>query len=173
MLEIEEKIGEIDNKKLLDRFILKNPNPVLTVGIDGTVHYVNGAAGAFLEYWGVKKGEKIPQSLRHSIKSAVSQGNPKNLEIKVGNTTYSMVLYPLPGEDCVNLQGFDISYRVLAEEKLRMREKQYLSLSNLGRLSIRCKDFQAILEESARLIAQGLGTEFSTIAELMPDENLL
>jgi PAS domain S-box-containing protein len=173
LLEIEEKIGEIDNKKLLDRFILKNPNPVLTVGIDGTVHYVNGAAGAFLEYWGVKKGEKIPQSLRHSIKSAVSQGNPKNLEIKVGNTTYSMVLYPLPGEDCVNLQGFDISYRVQAEEKLRMREKQYLSLSNLGRLSIRCKDFQAILEESARLIAQGLGTEFSTIAELMPDENFI
>jgi len=73
----------------------------------------------------------------------------------------------------VNIQGFDISSRILAEEKLRKREKQYLSLSNLGRISISCKDFQAILEESARLISQGLGAEFSMIVELMPDGNFI
>ena len=73
----------------------------------------------------------------------------------------------------MNIQGFDISSRILAEEKLRKREKQYLSLSNLGRISISCKDFQAILEKSARLISQGLGTEFSMIVELMPDGNFI
>ncbi len=40
-------------------------------------------------------------------------------------------------------------------------------------MSIACKDFQAILKKSARLIAQGLDTEFSTILELMPDGNLI
>ena len=128
---------------------------------------------SLLEYWGIKEGEKVPQSLRHSIKRVLSQENPKNLEIQAGKTTYAVVLYPFPEEDYVNLQGFDISFRVLAEEKLRKREKQYLSLSNLGRISITCKDFQAILEESAMLIAQGLDTDFSRILELMPDGNFI
>ncbi len=60
----------------------------------------------------------------------------------------------------MNLEGFDISFRVLTEEKLHKREKQYLSLNNLGRISLTCKNFQAILEESALLIAKGLGTDF-------------
>jgi len=87
--------------------------------------------------------------------------------------TYAALLYPFPEEDCIYLQGFDISFKVLTEEKLRKREKQYLSLSNLGRISLTCKSFQAILEESAMLIAKELGTDFSRILELTPDGNLL
>lgn len=94
------------------------------MGKEGAVLYFNKAAGALLEYWGIKEGEKVPQSLRHSIKRALLQENPKNLEIKAGKTTYFMLLYPLPGEDCVNLQGFDISFRVQAEEKLRVHQQE-------------------------------------------------
>jgi len=124
LLEIEEEIGEIDKEKLVEEFISRNPNPVLKVGKEGTVLYVNKAAGSLLEYWGIKKGEKVPQSLRHSIKRALSKENPKNLEIKTGKKTYSIVLYPLPEEGCVNLQGFDISSRVRAEEKLRVHQQE-------------------------------------------------
>jgi hypothetical protein len=158
---------------MVEQFVSKNPNPVLRVGKEGTVLYSNKAANVLLEYWGVKEGEKIPQSLMYSIKRSLSQENPENIEIQADKTTYSLVLYSFPEEDYVNVQGFDISSRVVAEEKLLRKEKQYLSLSNLGRISIACKDFQAILKESARLIAQGLGTEFSTILELMPDGNFI
>jgi len=65
----------------------------------------------------------------------------------------------------VNIQGFDISSRILAEEKLRKREKQYLSLSNLGRISISCKDFQAILEKSARLISEHPANSYQLIRD--------
>ena len=51
---------------------------------------------SLLEYWGIKEGEKVPQSLRHSIKRVLSQKNPKNLEIQTGETTYAVVLYPFP-----------------------------------------------------------------------------
>ena len=168
----DEKKG-INNEKMTEQFLSKNPNPILRVETEGTIIYANKAANLLLEYWSVKEGEKVPQSLRHSIKRVLSQKNPENLEIQTGKATYSVLLYPFPEEDYVNIQGFDISSRILAEEKLRKREKQYLSLSKLGRISISCKDFQAILEESARLISQGLGAEFSMIVELMPDGNFI
>lgn len=173
MLERGEEIEEARKEKMTAELSPGNPNPFLMVGKEGTVLCANRASDALLEYWGIKKGEKVPQKLRHSIKRVLSQEEPINLEIQAGKTIYAAVLYPYPGEDYVNLQGFDISFRVFAEEKVRKREKQYLSLSNLGRISITCKDSQAILEESALLIAQGLDTELSSILELTPDGNFL
>ncbi|MCO5382805.1 MAG: PAS domain-containing protein [Methanosarcina barkeri] len=143
------------------------------MGKEGTVLYINKAAGELLEYWGIKEGEKVPQSLRHSIKRVLSRNEPKNLEIQAGETTYTAVVYPFPEGDYVDLQGVDISFRAFAEEKLRKKERQYLSLSSLGRISITCKDVQTILEESALLIAQGLDADFSRILELMPDGNFI
>jgi PAS domain S-box-containing protein len=170
---IGEERKEKDEAKMAEQFLSKNPTPILKVGEDGTVLYTNKAANVILDYWGIKEGDKVPQPLRHNIKRALSQESPENIEIQTGKTTYAVLIHPFPEEDYVNIQGFDISSRILAEEKLHRREKQYLSLSNLGRMSIACKDFQAILEKSARLIAQGLDTEFSTILELMPDGNFI
>lgn len=83
------------------------------------------------------------------------------------------MLYPFPEKEYVNLEGFNISFRALTEEKLSKKEKQYKSLSNLGRISLTCKNFQAILEESTLLIAKGLDTEFSRILEIRPDGTLI
>jgi len=173
LLDRGKDIGKVDEEKLLEEFVSRNPNPLLKVGKDGTVLYANRAADALLKFWGTEEGKKVPQLLRNTIEIIFSQKDPRYFETQTGEITYSMVLNPFPEGDCVTLQGFDISLRINEEEKLRRREKQYLSLSNLGRISITCKDFQSILQESSRLIAQGLGTEFSTIAELMPDGNFI
>ena len=169
LLERTKKIGETSKERMVAELSPKNPNIFLKLGKDGTVLCANKAADILLEYWGIKDGEKVPQALRHNIRRALAQEGPKNLEISAGKTTYAALIYPFPEEDYVNLQGFDISFRVLTEEKLRKREKQYLSLSNLGKISLTCKNFQAILEESALFIAKGLGMEFSRILELTPD----
>ncbi|HWR25073.1 MAG TPA: PAS domain S-box protein, partial [Methanosarcina sp.] len=174
--DLTEETGEVDKEKMADEFISKNPNPILRVGKEGTVLYANKAANPLLEYWSTKIGEKVPQLLRHSIKRVLSQKNQKNqktLEIRAGEKTYSILLHPFPEEGYVNIQGFDISSRVLDKEKSRSKENQYLSLTNLGRISTTCKDFQAILEKSSQLVAQGLKTEFSTILELLPDGNFI
>ncbi|WP_370273672.1 PAS domain-containing protein [Methanosarcina sp. MSH10X1] len=147
----------------------KNPTIFLKLGKEGTVLWANRAADALLEFWGIKKGEKAPQELRHNIRRVLAQKSPKNLEIQAGKTTYAVVIYPFPEENYVNLQGVDISFRVLAEERFRKKEKQYMSLSHLGKISLTCKDLQAILGESALLIARSLNTEFSRILELKPD----
>jgi hypothetical protein len=158
---------------MADEFVSKNPNPILRAGKEGTVLYANKAANPLLKYWSIKIGEKVPQLLRHSIKRVLAQKNQKTLEIKAGEKTYAILLHPFPEEGYVNIQGFDISLRVLDKEKSRSRENQYLSLSNLGKISLTCKDFQAILEKCSQLVAQGLNTEFSTILELLPDGNFI
>jgi PAS domain S-box-containing protein len=150
-----------------------NPDPVLRVEADGTVLYANKAAYVLLDYWGIKEGEKVPKLLSSSLNEAFSQENPKNVEVRIGDKKYAVQLHPFLKDYYINIQGFDISSGIPAEEKLHKREKQYLSLSNLSRISIACKDFQEILRESARLVAEGIGTEFSTILELLPDGNLI
>lgn len=169
MLGKAEEISESGKEGLKTEFPPKDPNVFLKLGKEGTILCANKAAKALLEYWGVKEGQKVPDVLRHNIKRILAQKEPKNFEIQAGKTTYAAVLYPFPEENYVNLQAFDISFRVLNEEKLRKREKQYFSLSNLSRISLTCKNLQEILERSALLIAKGLGADFSRILELMPD----
>jgi hypothetical protein len=169
LLDKAEKIEESDKEKKAAELFPKNLNVFLKLGKEGTILCASRGADALLDYWGIKEGEKVPQALRHNIRRVLTQEEPRNLEIQAGKTTYDAVLYPFPKKDYVNLEGFDISLKVLTEEKLRKRKEQFLSLTNLCRISLTCKNFQAILEESALLIARGLGTEFSRILEFTPD----
>ena len=173
MLKEAEERGESDKEKIAMELSPNDPNIFLKLGKEGNVLCANRAAETLLKYWGIKKGEKVPRELRHNIRRALAQDNPKNFEIQTGKTTYAAVLYPFPEGNYVDLQGLDISFRVYTEDKLRRREKQYISLSKLGRISLTCKNSQAILEESALLIAMGLGVEFSRILELTPDGNFI
>lgn len=154
---------------MVDEFSPEAPNIFLRLGKEGTVLCANKAAYAFLEYWGIKEGERVPEALRQEIRRIFKQEGPKNLEIQIGKKTYSAVFYPFPEENYINLEGFDISFKIFTEEKLCKREKQYLSLSNLNKISPTCKSLQEILEQTAMLIAKGLGVEFSRILELTPD----
>lgn len=154
---------------MADEFSPESPSIFLRLGKDGIVLCANKAANALLEYWSIKEGEKAPQALRHEIRRVLTQDSPKDLKIHAGKTTYDAVLYPFPEKEYVNLEGFNISLRVLTEEKLSKREKQRLPLSNLDRISPTCKSLQDILEQSALLIAKGLGIEFSRVLELNPD----
>ena len=86
---------------MAEMLLSKSPTPILKVGADGTVLYANNAANVLLDYWGIKEGEKVPQSLRHNIKRALSQENPENLEIQAGETTYAVLLHSFPEEDYV------------------------------------------------------------------------
>ncbi|TFH03903.1 MAG: histidine kinase, partial [Methanosarcina sp.] len=136
--EKKEEAGELEHKnsielheKIIEHFPSENPNPVLRVEKNGKVLYANRAACFLLKHWGIKEGEEIPQSLRHGIRRIISQKKPENLEINTGNATYALKLYPHSEDECTDIYGFDISYRVRAEEKFRSRHE---SLENLVEL---------------------------------------
>lgn len=109
----------------------ENPNPVLKVDMNGKVLYSNRAACFILEHWGIAEGEKLPTSLKNHIKRILSQKDPEHIEISTGKATYSLTLYASPEENCVDIYGFDISYRIRAEEKLRSRYEKLEKLVEL------------------------------------------
>lgn len=111
-------------EKIIKHSPSENPNPVLKIDKNGKVCYANRASCFLLEYWGINEGEELPQSLNNDIKRTLSLKNPGYLEINTGNITYSLMLYACPGDYFVDIYGFDISYRVRAEEELMSRNER-------------------------------------------------
>ena len=101
----------------LEQFPATNPNPVLSVGKDGTVLYSNEAGEPLLHEWGVGVGEKVPSYIGDFVQRVISLNSPEKIEVKAGNRVYLVSFHPLPEEDGVNIYGFDISEQKELEGK--------------------------------------------------------
>ena len=101
-----------------------NPNPVLSVGKDGTVLYSNAAGEPLLHEWGVVVGEKLPSDIGDFVQRVISRNSPEKMEVKVGNRVYLVAFHPSIKEECVNIYGFDISDQKELEGKFRESEVQ-------------------------------------------------
>jgi two-component sensor histidine kinase len=73
------------------------------------------------------------------------------------------VVEATPGED-----GPDVTLRAL---RLRIRQQELLA--ELGVIALQGASFDKLLEETARLTAEGLGVEFCKVLEYVPSENRL
>ena len=111
-------------KANMEQFPAINPNPVLSVGKDGTVFYSNKAGEPLLNEWGVGIGEKLPPYIGNIVKKVISSNIPEKLEVKVGKRVFLVNFHPLLKEKCVNIYGFDISDQKELEEKLQESEKR-------------------------------------------------
>lgn len=128
---------------------MENPNPVLRVNKNGKVCYANRAACLLLEYWGINKGEGLPQSLTYDIRRILSLNDSEHIEINTGKGTYSLMPYACPEDGCIDIYGFDISYRLRAEEKLRSQCERLEKLVELKTL-----EYIEINEKLAKEVAE-------------------
>ena len=160
-------------KTKMEQFPATNPNPVVSVGKDGTVLYSNVAGEPLLREWSVVVGEKLPSFIGEFVRRVIFRNSPEKMEVKVGNKVYLITFHPSPEDKCANIYGFDISDQKEIEEKLRIREKQTDILYKIGKNSLECESLQIFMDESLKLIASILEQEYCKIMELMPDGNFL
>jgi len=153
----------------MEQFPEQNPNPVLSVGKDGTVLYSNGAGEPLLHEWGVEIGEKLPSYIGYLVQRVISQNIPGKIEVKVGNKVYLVAFHFLPKEEYVNIYGFDISDQKELEKILRIKEKQNDVLHKIGKIALENKSLQTFMDKSLKLIESILELEYCKIMELMPD----
>ena len=112
-------------KTKMEQFPAKNPNPVLSVGKNGTILYSNEAGEPLLNEWGVRVGEKLPPHIENIVQRVISRNSSEKTEVKAESRIYLLSFHPFPEEECVNIYGFDVSDREEFEEKLRESEKRY------------------------------------------------
>ena len=65
-----------------------NPNPVVSVGKDGTVLYSNVAGEPLLHEWSVIVGEKLPSHIEDFVQRVISRNSPEKMEVKAGKRVY-------------------------------------------------------------------------------------
>ncbi|MFQ5412742.1 MAG: ATP-binding protein, partial [Phycisphaerae bacterium] len=96
-------------------------------------------------------GGTLPPPALATLAKALETGEPQRLEVACGELVYSMLFAPIAGANYVNLYGRDITYRKLAEARLR---RQALVFENM---------YDGVLLTDA----QGLITELNPAAERM------
>lgn len=109
----------------LAKFPSENPNPVLRVGMDGTVLYGNKASMKLLKIWKCDLGQRMPDDWCEFILDTIDSGVYQETEIKHAGRVISLSFTPVSGTDYVNLYGQDITERKLAEAE---REKLIVEL---------------------------------------------
>lgn len=115
-------------KTKMEQFPAVNPNPVFRVAKDGTVVYSNKAGEPLLQEWGIGIGEKPTLRIGDFVQRVISRNIPDKMEVKVGNRVYLLEYHPSPGDEYINVYGFDISDQKDLEEKLRESEEKYRNI---------------------------------------------
>lgn len=155
----------------MEEFLLNSPSPVLKIGKEGNILYVNKAGKSLLEYFKNQIGEELPGDIKKIIRKTYLRKKPPQIEIKAGENTFSFTLTPLTEDECIILSASDITPSKRAEEKFNLIDKECEVLSRISERALNVPDFQVFIDETLPLIAATLGIEYCKILKLLPDGN--
>ncbi len=115
--------GEIDGERVglasLARFPGESPFPVMRVGPDGLLAYVNEPARRLL---GSEVGQALPSALERSFGDVLRSGQAREVETTHGERTLLLHLVPAGHGGETNVFGVEVTSRVRAERALRESE---------------------------------------------------
>ncbi len=114
----------------LAKFPSENPNPVMRLGFDGTLLYVNNAGGRFAQQWNISPGKKVPDHIIKLI-SGIENESHREIEIECCDKIFSFVVVPIMVEGYINLYGRDITQQKMAEERLRFQANIIQNISDV------------------------------------------
>ncbi|MDP2920348.1 MAG: PAS domain S-box protein [Dehalococcoidia bacterium] len=124
-------------REMLARFPLENPNPVMRIDKRGVILYANGASTPLQAFWNRYQGERMPVEWCDKVAEVISSQSTSITEITFNGHTYSLSLVPIKGRDYVNLYGRDITEQKNAEQTLRESEQNFRNSLNNSPLGIR------------------------------------
>lgn len=123
----QQRLAEEEIHRLA-RFPAENPNPVLRIGLDGTLMYANAASSDFLRQMDCAPGQVLGGELLDSARLALEDNASRVVEFALGEHFYSFVVAPLADDGYVNLYGKEVTERVRAVSALRASENRYRHL---------------------------------------------
>ena len=117
--DISERKKAEEESKSLARFPAENPSPILRATYEGKIVYANAASDLLLNDWHCKVGGYLPSLWIKLIGELARTNSRKTIDVHCEDTTYSIMVVPVPEANYVNLYGRDITERKQMEERLR------------------------------------------------------
>lgn len=114
--------AEVESASLLPK---ENPSPVIRLTREGVVSYANPAAEKILGVWQVNVGRLAPETFVGPGQAVLSSGVRQQLEISVGDQTYTVDFAPISDANYINLYFNDITSRKRMEKALSDSEARY------------------------------------------------
>jgi PAS domain S-box-containing protein len=78
-----------------------------------------------------------------------------------------------PSEDGLSVYFRDISEAKHAKEELETRVRQQAAVAHLSQQALQSTDLSVFMDETALIVAENLGVEYSKVLELLPQDNVL
>jgi PAS domain S-box-containing protein len=157
----------------MEEFLLNIPSPVLRIKQEGVILYANKAGKDLLEAWETEVGEKVPVSVRKTVRKVALKRKSECMEFKAGEKTYSVTFTPSGDGKYVFLYTSDTTLYKQTEKKLSEADKHQEALTRIAELALITTDLRTLLDESFSLITAALDVEYCKILRLLPDGNFL
>ncbi|MEK9629743.1 MAG: ATP-binding protein [Nitrospinota bacterium] len=113
--EVHEKNSQIE---WLSRFPNENPHPVLRISKNGNLYYANSASQNLLKTFGMEVKKEVPKYWKYIVEVTLSKNKNETVEMEVDQEFFSLTFSPVQEENYVNVYGYDITGRKLAENYL-------------------------------------------------------
>jgi PAS domain S-box-containing protein len=118
-VDITDRMKMREEIERLAKFPTENPNPVLRLGLDGTILDTNKASESLLQSWKCRVGEKAPKFWTDLVNELYPSQSTRSLDVQVGERTVLLTLVPVKDAGYVNVYGRDITERRLLEGRYR------------------------------------------------------
>jgi signal transduction histidine kinase len=123
--EILEKNTKIE---WLSRLPYENPHPVLRISREGELLYFNQSSLKLLKLSNSDPAKTLPPEWQKLARDAYDQNNIKTVEFEFHREFFSITFSPIVEYDYVNVYGFDVTERKLAENYLLDQNNMLASL---------------------------------------------
>jgi signal transduction histidine kinase len=136
----EEFRDKNNSVRWLSRFPDENPHPVIRISSEGNLYYANPASQILLNTFDMEVNKEVPNYWKYIVEIALQKNKNETIELKVGQHYYSFTFSPVADQEYVNIYGYDITGRKLAENYLLDHNNVLGSLAAGGEL-------QTVLDE--------------------------
>lgn len=155
--DITERI-EADRKvKALALLPAQNPAPVLRIGVNGIVLYMNPAAAQLISHLDLRVGQPAPLELQHLVTNSLNAKKAQRMEYALGPSHYLITINPVVHDEYANLYWTDITERKESEEALHQSEEKLRALAGQLEQRVQERTFELVQsQERLRILATEL-----------------